>query len=441
MKRSLTALCLAAALTLGTLAGAHLWVNAARDRLALRETVLAGDSAAAAGVTAAYRLWDADGHLSWKTAFTPGGTPETVFRFDPERQEPDMSWAFQPYGELNYSLSSIGIQSYTGLVLPESGEEPVVAVAYGVQERTSPGETRTETVPMDGYSPYYPLLFSGRWQGLSDSFDSSSNGYLSHYFRIPVPPEQTIEVSVTKDDSGAVTAVSAQFSQDMPALWSGSAVCPEGIYLVAGAPTADGTDALECPDGPGVHFIPCREDDCPWFDLSGLRLFYPAEHALGLRLGEAGRLLLYTREEGKLALTVLDRETGEALERLELLEMGEEETLLDPIDSGPLHLAVLSGGAFCLVQEEEGRAVPVLTGSLDQEEDALRRLILRSQALAWDGARMVWGTCDWYGADLGVWDAQGLQFLARYEPGPAWDSGWPPSIYSQGAAPLSLSFG
>ena len=121
--------------------------------------------------------------------------------------------------------------------------------------------------------------------------------------------------------------------------------------------------------------------------------------------------------------------------------MGEEETLLDPIDSGPLHLAVLSGGAFCLVQEEEGRAVPVLTGSLDQEEDALRRLILRSQALAWDGPRMVWGTCDWYGADLGVWHAQGLQFLARYEPGPAWDSGWPPSIYSQGAAPLSLSFG
>lgn len=442
MKRSLAALCLLAALTLGTLAGAHLWVNAARDRMALRETVLAGDSAAGAGVTVTYRIQGLEGHLRWEMAFSPGGTPETAFRFDPEKQAPDMSWAFEPYGELNYNLSTIGIQSYTGLVLPQSGAEFLMTVAYEIQERTGAGETRTETLPMDSYRPYYPLLFQARWQGLSDSFDSSVNGNLARYFRIPVPPEQTVEVSVTKDDSGAVTAVSARFSKDMPALWSESAVCAEGVYLVAGAPAADGTDALECPDGPGVHFVPCREDAYPWFDLSGLRLFYPAEHALNIRLSEDGsRLLLYTREAGKLVLTVLDRGTGEALERLELLEMGAEEKLLEPLDSGPLHLTALSGGAFCLVWEEEQGAARVLTGSMDPDDTAYRRLLHSGQALAWDGARMFWGASDWYGADLGVWDARGLQFLARYEPGPVWDPGWASSIYGQSAAPLSFSLG
>ena len=72
MKKYLYLLAAALLLSVGTLAAGHLRVNGAREKMDIRETVLAGDPAAAAGLSVTCHTRDWDGHLLWDTAFTPG---------------------------------------------------------------------------------------------------------------------------------------------------------------------------------------------------------------------------------------------------------------------------------------------------------------------------------------------------------------------------------
>ena len=89
MKKYLCILLLALLFSLGTLAGGHLWVNGARDRMDIRETVITGDPAAAAGLAVTYRTRDQEGRLLWETTYTPGGAEraETDFRFSAEGEQ------------------------------------------------------------------------------------------------------------------------------------------------------------------------------------------------------------------------------------------------------------------------------------------------------------------------------------------------------------------
>ena len=89
MKKYLCILLLALLFSLGTLAGGHLWVNGARERMDIRETVITGDPAAAAGLAVTYRTRDQENHLLWETTYTPGGAEraETDFRFSAEGEQ------------------------------------------------------------------------------------------------------------------------------------------------------------------------------------------------------------------------------------------------------------------------------------------------------------------------------------------------------------------
>ena len=95
MRRYLFLLAAALALSMGTLAAGHLWVNGAREKMDIQETVQMGDPAAAAGLSVACRTWDRDGHLLWDTTFTPGRTEgaETVFRLSVEEESEPLQWS------------------------------------------------------------------------------------------------------------------------------------------------------------------------------------------------------------------------------------------------------------------------------------------------------------------------------------------------------------
>ena len=87
MKKTLTILAVLAVLSAGAIAVCHGWVNAARERVEIGESIQTGDRSDVAGLTVRYQTATQDGRLLWDTAFALGGelAPESSFRFTPDR--------------------------------------------------------------------------------------------------------------------------------------------------------------------------------------------------------------------------------------------------------------------------------------------------------------------------------------------------------------------
>lgn len=435
MKRTLIATTCLLALSLAVLLSAHLRVNSAGRRVEVQETVFSGSPASAAGLELTLRIQDQQGHLFWSTAFSPGMTQEakTNFRFCAKEPEMDMAWAAEPYVQLSADILA-GIGGYFDPADP--ADDFLFSMAADVVERATPGETRTEVLLVEDYIQTYPLALSINYDGgIGDTLTSKSWEALASYFQYQVAPGQQVEVAVTTDTSGMITDVNASYSGGQPYIQSQGVVTERGAYFLAQAWDGGGpTDLLHCAQGQGIHFIPLEQEGPACFDPDGLRLFYPLDPASALFLGlteDCGRLLLYTREENRLILTVIDALTGARLQRLDLIPIGPDESLNGTIDEGPLHLAALAGesGGFCLLEEGPGGLLCALTGVLDRNDYNQSALASPNwdAALAWDGRRLFWavpGTDREYNRlplRLGVWDEEGLQFLARYDASPGWD--------------------
>jgi hypothetical protein len=477
VKKYLCILLLALLFSLGTLAGGHLWVNGARDRMDIRETVITGDPAAAAGLAVTYRTRDQEGRLLWETTYTPGGAEraETDFRFSAEGEQRSY------YGRDIVSLEQAsGNFSAGGVSIPGQEDERnyqrnyysdlLLLPAWDVASRTPVGEERTETIRLADYYDYYPLSFNIQSvdnPGLNAHLNSDEYVQLKEYFRVAVDEAALRTVTVIRDSesmSVEMTRADDDPSHESGYLSSEGVITEDGIFLVAESTDSSGVpdNRLQCPDGQGIHFIPLQDPDAPQdptmpegLDLSGLRLFYPTGEARTLRLSispDKKELLLYAQEDGKLTLSVIDAVTGELLQCLDLLEDAGTQ-YIQLIETDALHLAITEEDRFSLVSKEGGRYGQVLSGQLGmiEEEERAVQLGRGRQMLAWDGRRMAlafaWqdafyyggsGTGDIYNNSVGVWDRNGLQFLGGYSFALSRDTG--SSCYSGSPDPLSLTF-
>ena len=472
MKKYLCILLFALLFSLGTLAGGHLWVNGARERMDIRETVITGDPAAAAGLAVTYRTRDQENHLLWETTYTPGGA---------ERAETDFRFSAKGERESYYRRTMVSLEQASdnfhagGVRIPTENERDyyydlLLLPAWDVASRTPVGEERTETVRLADYYEYYPLSFnilSVDNPGLNASLNSDEYVQLEEYFQVAV--EEAVLRTVTVIRGSESMSVEMTRADDDPSheggyLSSEGVITEDGIFLIAESTDSNGVpdNRLQCPAGQGIHFIPIQDPDAPQdptmpdgLDLSGLRLFYSTGEARTLRLSispDKKELLLYTHEDGKLTLSVIDAVTGELLQCLDLLEdTGTQYIQL--IETDALHLAITEEDRFSLVSKEGGRYAQVLSGQMGmtEEEERAVRLGGGRQMLAWDGRRMAlasaWqdafyyggsGTGNIYNNSVGVWDRNGLQFLGGYSFALSRDTG--SSCYSGGPDPLSLTF-
>lgn len=434
MKKYLVLLPLLLAAAVGTLAAGHCWLNSARDQVEITEYTLKGDPEAA-GVALTYRAEDQNRHLFWETTFSPGyaDEAETAFEFsDTSRSYPGrVSW-YSNVGVYTFASSGMGM---SGIFPQDMREEddpttPVRAV-LDVAGRTPDGEERTEIVRLADYYEYYPIVLDIYSQHKFDHINTFENGWLREYFRLKVPEEKQMEITLQKDSGGNIVDVWAnnQDEDDWDDLYYDGVVTDNGIYLIAYSCTNEGPDdRLQCPDGPGVHFIPAidpEQDNLDgWWDYSKIQLLYPTGDAVPLYLSagpDETKLLLYTQEGEKLFLTILDANTGEVLQKLELMEY-DADFGLTRLEQDNL-IYIRQDGEFCLVAEEGGYYEIVLTGMPDPD------FVLYDTELtkvAWDGKRMAVVTassyCSFYHSmdhsiRLGVWDADGLLYLGAYDYG------------------------
>ncbi|MDE7243158.1 MAG: hypothetical protein K2O18_04160 [Oscillospiraceae bacterium] len=462
MKRYLVLLPLLLALSVGTLLAGHKWLDSAKDKIEITEHVLEGDPAAA-DVTITYRTEDQKRQLFWDTSFSPGraGESETDFTLSltsrSYTQTRQNYVAIYTFGNLGYTTSvRSGWLEENDASYPDT---PILAIR-AVAKRTPNGEERTETVRLADYYEYYPLVLDVGNGYLFDIVSSLQVQQFSDYFRLKVPEEKLIEITVRKDGGGNVDYLNININPELE-VWDNldtrGVVTDSGVYLITTSVTDGVPDGrLQCPDGPGVHFIPPVKGEpfgpYEWWDVSKVRLFYPTGDALTIELAlsqDQTKLLLYTKEAGKLVLTILDIETGNALQRIELMEFDGSGglTCLEQDDL----VYIQQENAFCLIQEAGGRYETVLTGT--PSEDLTRYYFYYPDyaRLAWDGQRMVLAAtaeyCSFYNNNeyqimLGVWDAAGLRFLGGYDYSISRDpySRFRLMRYSSAPEPLGIAF-
>jgi len=290
---------------------------------------------------------------------------------------------------------------------------------------------------------------------------SEECGWLDGYFRVRIDQPVWREVTVKKGRQGQVIAFEIG-SEDMLGegdLVSCGLITERGIFLIAETVDDDGEfdGRLECRDGPGVHLIQYREDREgenveSYVDLFEPQLFYPTGGARTLWLGispDERELLLYTWEDGRLVLTVLDPDTGEVLQRLDLIEAEEENWFFSVTEGDGLYLAATRADTFSLVSRESGQYEQVLTGALELESAEEMSVLRSDSVLAWDGRHMALASTNLSGAlyyqrmrpssaiGVGVWDADGPCFLGTYRCGLSFE---PVNEYTYARTPLSLTF-
>lgn len=464
MRKSLYALGAALCLALAVLAGVHLTVGSASDRVELAETVLTGDRSAAGGLAVTYLTNDNSNHLFWDVELVLGGAlePEASFQFYPGayRRLPDR--------ESSAFLSCVSPNSGMSGIIEENGgtsetDQMMLLPALDVAKRTGAGETRREVLRLRDYYDCFPVTLQVMASGGSFASDISSRSgggdvqrKLNGYFRIPVPEDLLVTAEAERDRRGDLVRVSCEAGTEEDGsggdqIWyeplaAWGLVSADTVYLLT-APAGAGPDTVAC----GIHAIPILgvEQYTLDLDLDHIRLLRPLELTPEELLffdwsGDGRRILLGTREEGRLVLTAIDPASGETVQRLELLDIGPEDWP-GVLHCGDLHLVYAEGGPFALVREETGGFAQVLTGSLDLPEP-LPDLLYGGPRLAWDGERLALvghvrgrGRPDAPedrrpgGLGAAVWDEDGLRYAGFFEylPDRDWYN-WPEDGYYRG---------
>ena len=451
MKKSLIRLGAVLLLALAILAWAHLAVGWTSDKVEIQETVLAGDRSAARGLNVSYSACDNSHHLRWDVELTLGGEilPETDFQFFVGRHyretKPEYTAQLYPL-PINFGISGRIAESEAF----EQEYEYMCRPAMDAAGRTAPGEKRTETLRLADYYRYYPValeawtpkgpVYSTSWRGSDRTLNREEWRKLNDYFRVPVPPDQMVTVTAERNSKGELVAVDCEEiagedgSVPLP-FFSWGTASGEALYLPV-LPSREAADQVAA----GIHVIPLLEKEGRLtLEQDRIRLLCPLALAEDDLLSfcwnqDQSLLMLYAREAGRLVLTTIDPDTGETVQRLELMDIGQED-FTGILHCGFLHLIYAEGGPFSLVREERGAFTQILAGSLDLPEPLLG-LLYGSSQLAWDGERLaltgaVQGRADREsgreqpdGFGAAVWTKEGLQYAGFYEyvPGRDWEN-------------------
>ena len=447
MKRTLILLLVLLLAAAGLLTVGAGYLTSTEDDIKLTHHLVAGDPAAAQGITLTLPAGDQQAQTCWETTVALGTemlSPETAFTFYPGGK--DWEGSIQPGAEIYTGSFSYGISASGSIDFADylgEGEDPsyrhdatlMVLPAVDVAERTEDGETRTETLRLADYYDYFPITVEltlpegdGRYDRLYTTWAESRA--LTEYFGLTVPEDLMVEVSATRDAYGNVTQVDCREAENQRFWADLQALVVEGGVCLAYTVGADDVRETETPEGVrdfGLYFLPFSQElqdgyelGDRVFDLERIRLFCPlsgGSDPLLLDRREEGQLLLFAREDGALKLSVFETDTWQCLQWETLFPLGEED-YYSLLGSGEGFLVLERGdGFFRVVEEAEGVYTPALSGTCDQREGYVREWWYAGTC-AYDGRRLVLagptgsGDCSLW---VQVYDETGLTYGARID--------------------------
>ena len=446
MRKAAILLAVLLVLSVGGVCVAASGVYEAHDRVALTETVVYGDRAAADGLTVVRRTGYND-HLLWDTVCTldAGQTTETDYAFSAS--------GVNETGPATYNGVYLQTDSSTGMSFdPDFTETPTgLEVAYQELYNTvGPGEEKSAVIYLKDYLDYYPVYVELDFPGTLCSMDGNevldlvpepgtqlyAMAKLRDYFKVPVLEDERRNISVRKNINGKIRSRGSGTVGDFFSMQTYSVLTGDACYFTFDAHNSGGqvVDTGEIPDGYGIYRLPYEEDrrdesgqKVCGVDVDALEMVYslnPEIDLLGLSVNEEQtRLLLYAVEDGAYVLTVIDLETMDTLQKLKIADR--------PENSG---WGLYDGGDFMVAQLSGKRAVISVTDSgdyalqfvCDVTPDGGPTFWYQDAAWDFDGERLayvetlekvkeMWGwTQESCGFRLAVYDASGLLYCGEY---------------------------
>lgn len=414
-------------LSLCALIALPIWVGKGGEQVEITQTTLEGDPAYAQGlnVTCCTALGN---HLFWATTFSaqnPAGARTELTTYQNERDTGVYTTQLKVTpASCNFGIST-SENSNTGLLDDSWGHwnyEAFLAPIKDLAQEMEPGTTRTFSVCLNVWYDTWPMTIdqyqvSVDWEGMSQE---QADRQFQNFFGIPVPQNFILYYTLKMNEKGAVYDVEVSPTPPMeepqeemtgdaatvqeaegavpsePFLESYSVRGEQGWYLVLNnrfeAEGQPRTDLSHVQGGNGVFLIPAQNvGGKDTLRLGDIRTVYPfpeGECAISIDRDQAGRLLVYTEDEaGTWYLTVLEEESAQVLQRLELGQLGGVSILAYVEGDGIRLIQAGSERLLLLVEEGEGYR---LESILPVPEDIMYQLSdwVQSNSAAWDGERL-----------------------------------------------------
>ncbi len=326
------------------------------DDVTITETTVFGDPSAAAGITV--DLWSEFwGESYWNTRVSAGDTIKTETTFYPSSPfEEDSEYYYKKMPEFGITIrDSIGYD-YGDEILP--GTQNGINDAFdALAEEILPGESKEKKISLDDYMEHYALqveitIPSDSYLGYDEILATSrviedekaaavwmselepdSDQYIAQqfqkFFQIPVLDTEKIKIGLDKSPSGEITDVSyGNAESEIAALWSRcNVVTEDAIYFTFQGHGSAGTllDFSQVRGGYGIYMLPYNKTDGVKADqLSMVYPLNPEIEILAMELNtDRTALLLHTSEDGIYVMTVINLQTMEMRQRIEVLKVTE----------------------------------------------------------------------------------------------------------------------
>ena len=316
------------------------------DTIVVQEQTLRGDPAAAEGLTIVSKVLSGR-HLVWETTYQAGSDPrpKTAFSYHDQAQYPVSEaegWFTLDIAGINYGMS--GTVDLEAAVNLDNYEEHgfhnnMLLPALDVSKEVKANEELTKQVRLSDYYEYFPV--DANYSLINPAMRYRGNSlmlykFFNDYFRIPVPEELLVDVTVSKDEAGQVYNVdmyesSGEISVGTTA-WTSSVVTEEGVFFGL----FGNADFSEIKGGYGLYWVPVefkegdsfatgvswgtsadtvylREECCNIYPME------PSGQEGNLYVSEDGsRLFALIWEQDTTRMVVFDAATRQVLQELDL---------------------------------------------------------------------------------------------------------------------------
>ncbi|MBF4695753.1 hypothetical protein [Fusibacter ferrireducens] len=419
MRKSLFLTSLLLIVSIGTIYGTNHWLNTLKDAIEIEEITLLGDKSAAKGITVKSRT-NSIRHLFWETQFIVEDPldPKTTFIFSQAaKEEPRVR-----VPQLMISSSIDFSMGGNGLDL-EQEHELATKPAIDVATRTPNGEKRTEIVSLSDYYPFYPVTMD-----VELPYDSNFISYAPHvvtnYFKIPISKQHKLEVSVTKNTSGEIVDVESNTISDNKSLQSEAVILKSGCYYIICFSDAPIENSLEIPiQVSGIHFLPFEiKDGFPEANLTKMKCVYPFEDkstkALSLTYDETDEtLLLITREDNAVMLSVIDRHSMTLIQKTEITKTDSNVSFSEIKQLDNAFVISFSDQRFYLFSKTTGRQYDLMMADALPDLEQIGHVFFDRTQMAYNGNRLVMTFYPQYYESslcLIVYDQTGLAYVGQY---------------------------
>lgn len=363
-------------------------VAAPREDVTFDEHVFAGDPAAAAGLQVQLQA-ALQRNLFWDSTVRFSGrdyTVDTAFRFSPvavSREQPRQYSGVEVDTRVNAWTSSDTNPFGYGRAYQE------------ILDTLEPGQTGTKVIRVADYYDEYPLWFSvdlphlfittlDRWDD-HDAYATDAERDAMHalrdFFRIPMLPDEYVELQIDKDMDGSSSSYGVSTVQQGDRYWpsSESVVTDDACFFRLSNRTENGklVDMSRIPGGYGIYILPYVQSEADSFPdtylcADQLACFFPLDPAVEIRhLGltpDGSALALHTVENNIYYVTLIDVKTAAVLQKLAVMDDYTDEDYTNITETDEFTCIRVSERRICvLTQEADGQFQVALTSDFDSE--------------------------------------------------------------------------